>query len=82
MDLEDEQTVDPAIFTEKAVGTYIEEMSKLHEQHLARASTILSPRQLEQFKASQKQMRAMQEMGMKMASKMFGGGEAGASDSQ
>ncbi len=43
---------------------------------MAKAATILTPPQLEQFKANQKQQRAMQEMGMNMAAKMFGQGKA------
>jgi len=72
VDFEDEAETDPTLFTEEKVATYMEEMSRLQERVHVRAGEILTPEQLEQFGASQKQMQAMQEMGMKMAAQMFG----------
>jgi len=50
----------------------LEDGAKLQEQYATRAAAILTPSQLEQFKAGLKQQQAMQEMGMQMATKMFG----------
>ena len=71
----DTQTPDPSQFTPERITQILEDSAKLQEQYVAKAATILTPSQLEQFKASQKQQQAMQEMGMKMAAKMFGQGQ-------
>ena len=63
---------DPSVFNEQSIAQYLREYAQLQEQSLARAAAVLSPAQLEQFKSSQAQQRAMQEMGMKMAAQMFG----------
>jgi hypothetical protein len=67
---------DPSQFTPEKITQLLEESAKLQEQYVTKAATILTPTQLEQFKANQKQQRAMQEMGMKMAVKMFGQGKS------
>ncbi len=72
----DQQMPDPSQFTPEKITQLLEESAKLQEQYVAKAATILTPTQLEQFKANQKQQRAMQEMGMKMAAKMFGQGQS------
>jgi len=71
----DKQTPDPSQFTPERITQILEESARLQEQYVAKAATILTPSQLEQFKANQKQQQAMQEMGMKMAAKMFGQGQ-------
>lgn len=71
----DKQTPDPSQFTPERITQFLEESARLQEQYVAKAATILTPTQLEQFKANQKQQQAMQEMGMKMAAKMFGQGQ-------
>jgi len=68
----DKQSADPSQFTPERITQMLEESAKLQEQYVAKAATILTPSQLEQFKANQKQQQAMQEMGMRMAAKMFG----------
>lgn len=68
----DKQGMDPEQLTPELISKLLAEQAKLQEQYTVRAATILTPSQLEQFKASQKQQQAMQEMGMKMAAKMFG----------
>jgi hypothetical protein len=72
----DQQMQDPSQFTPENITQLLEESAKLQEKYVTKAATILTPPQLEQFKANQKQQRAMQEMGMKMAEKMFGQGKA------
>jgi hypothetical protein len=72
----DQQTPDPSQFTPERITQFLEESAKLQEQYVTKAATILTPTQLEQFKANQKQQQAMQEMGMKMAAKMFGQGQS------
>jgi hypothetical protein len=68
----DKQTADPSQFTPERIEQLLAENAKLQEQYVAKAAAILTPAQLEQFKANQKQQQAMQEMGMRMATKMFG----------
>jgi hypothetical protein len=68
--------VDPSQFTPERMTQMLEESAKLQEQYIEKAATILTPSQLEQFKANQKQQQAIQEMGMKMATEMFGQGQA------
>lgn len=70
--LEDKQAPDFSQFTPDRITKMLADSAKLQEQYIARAAAILTPAQLEQFKANQKQQQAMQEMGMKMAAKMFG----------
>lgn len=68
----DKQNADPDQFTPEKIAKLLEDSAKLQEQYVARAAAILTPSQLELFKANQKQQLAMQEMGMKMAAKMLG----------
>jgi len=68
----DMQSADPSQFTPERIAKLLAENAKLQEQYAAKAATILTPNQLEQFKANQKQQQAMQEMGLRMAGKMFG----------
>jgi hypothetical protein len=71
MDFDPKEALDFSTFDEETVAAYMNEVSLLQEKYLARARVILSESQLEQFAASLKQQRAMQEMGMKMAIQMF-----------
>jgi len=63
---------DPATFTDEMLTNQLAQMAQLQDKSLARASAILNAGQLEQFKASQERLRAMQQMGLKMAAQMFG----------
>ncbi len=66
------QAPDPAQMTEEKIAQTLQQMEQLQQRNLARAATILTPAQLEQFKQYQKQMANMQSMGLKMAAQMFG----------
>lgn len=63
---------DPKQFTEEKMAETIKVWEQSQAKYLERAATILSPTQLEQFKKSQEQQRALMQMGIKMASQMFG----------
>lgn len=65
------ETADPTAFTEEKIAAHLKDMARLQENYLLRARSILTPAQFEQFKKSQDQQRAMQEMGMKMAAQML-----------
>lgn len=71
-ELADQKAADPSMFTPERITKMLEESAKLQEQYVAKAAEILTPSQLELFRANQKQQQAMQEMGMNMAAKMFG----------
>lgn len=66
------QPADPGQFTPERIAKLLEESAKLQAQYVARAAEILTPSQLEVFEANLKQQQAMQEMGLRMAAKMFG----------
>jgi CRISPR/Cas system-associated endoribonuclease Cas2 len=70
-----QQTPDPSQFTQEGIAKMQEESARLQEAYVAEAAKILTPVQLEQFKANLKQQQAMQEMGLRMAAKMFGQGK-------
>lgn len=63
---------DPSTFTEAMITNQLAVMSQLQARNVERAAKVLTPPQLEEFKKNQEQMRTMQEMGMRMASQMFG----------
>ena len=77
-DVSSPQAVDPSQFTPEGIEKILADSARLQEQYVAKAAEVLTPAQLEQFKANQKQQQAMQEMGMRMATKMFGQGQADA----
>jgi hypothetical protein len=66
---------DPATFTAAGLTRAMEEMKKVEAGYDRSAQGILTPTQYAEFKKFAEQQRAMQEMGMKMASEMFGAGE-------
>ena len=68
---------DPTTFTEAAITNQLAAMAQLQEKATERATKVLTASQLKEFEKSQEQMRAMQEMGMKMASQLFGGNKGG-----
>lgn len=74
--MDKQENFDPSIFSEEVMAQHMAELARLQEKYLARASAVLTPVQLEQFRQNQKQQMAMQEMGMKMAMQMFGGSKA------
>ena len=68
---------DPDIFNSSAkMEAYLRDFAQLQANCQARASAILSPRQLKQFNQTQEQARLMNELGMKMASKLLSGSKA------
>jgi hypothetical protein len=62
---------DPSRLTAEDMETMLRESAKLREKYVARAASVLTPRQLEQFKASQDQQQALLEMGLKMSASRF-----------
>jgi hypothetical protein len=58
-------------FAPEQIAKRLEEAAKLQAKYLARAATILTPSQLEQFKVHQEQSRALEEMAQKMAARML-----------
>lgn len=69
--LDDQDSYDPSKLTEEAINQHIEELSRSQEKYIARAKEILTESQMVKFKNFLDQQRNMQEMGMKMAAKMF-----------
>jgi hypothetical protein len=65
---------DPSQFTPANLEKMTESMNKMQEQYAATAQKILSPGQYQQFTKFMEQQKAMNEMGMKFAAQMFGGG--------
>ena len=65
------QVPDPSQMTEEKIAQSLQQMEQLQQRSLARAETILTPAQLEQFKQYQKQTADMQAIGLKMAAQMF-----------
>lgn len=63
---------DPAKFTEEGMAEMQKQLEQLQDKYLQSAAKILNTTQLEQFKKSMEQQRAMQAMGLKMAAQMFG----------
>ncbi len=70
-DFSQNENFDPANMTEETVTQYMDELGRVQDNYISRAGQILSETQLEKFTSAMKQQRAMQEMGMKMAIKMF-----------
>lgn len=75
-DFEDPANMGGNTFTEERIVKHMEELSALQERNATRAAGILNETQLKGFKASQEQQRSMQEMGLRMASQMFGSAPA------
>jgi outer membrane murein-binding lipoprotein Lpp len=63
---------DPSRFTDESIADAQKQMEQLNQQDAARAATILTPAQLEQFTKFQQSMTSMQAAGLKMAAQMFG----------
>ena len=70
-DFSQNENFDPANMTEETVTQYMDELGRVQDGYISRAGQILSDTQMETFTSVMKQQRAMQEMGMKMAIKMF-----------
>ena len=66
------KTPDPSQLTEQNVAEALKQLEQLQQRSADRAAGILTPAQLEQFTKWQQQWSAMQTMGLKMASQMFG----------
>ena len=71
-----QESMNPLQFDPEMMERQLEESAMLHEQYIEIAAEMLTPSQLDQFKSSLEQQRAMQEMGMKMLSGMFEDQEA------
>ena len=69
---EEGKEIDPTSLSPDKVSLHLEEMGELDREQLERATEILTPEQLTQFKAHLEQQRSMREMGMKMFATMFG----------
>jgi len=65
-------TPDPSKFSEEGIAEALKQMEALQQRDAARAATILTPAQLDQFTKFQQQMNGMAAAGMKMAAQMFG----------
>ena len=74
-DYNDQNKFDPTSLTEASVARFLEQQAQLQHNVASSAGTLLTPEQQEIFTQSQEQMRAMQEMGLKMAQQMFKPGE-------
>jgi hypothetical protein len=70
-DLQNPNTVDPSQFNPEQINRILADMQAVYEQYLTRAESILTPQQLEQFRAFLDQQRGMQEMGLRMMQRMF-----------
>ncbi len=70
-DLQNPNTVDPGQFNPEQIDQILADMRAVYEQYLLRAESILTPQQLEQFRAYLDQQRGMQEMGLRMMQRMF-----------
>lgn len=71
-DFSDQDEVDFASLTEEKVANYLVEFDSLNASIAERADKILSEEQMVVFLENQQQMKAMQEMGLKMTVQMFG----------
>ncbi len=74
-DYNDQNKFDPTTLTEESVARFLEQQNELQVNIANSAGQVLTPEQQEVFQQSQQQMRAMQEMGLKMARQLFKGGE-------
>lgn len=81
-DFSQNENLDPANMTEETITQYMDELGRVQDNYISRAGQILSDTQLEKFTSAMKQQRAMQEMGMKMAIKMFSQSSDNASESE
>jgi len=61
-----------SLLTDENIDKFTQEREQFDDQFLARAQQILTPEQLQAFKAFQATQRQMQIMGMKMAKQMLG----------
>jgi len=66
------QSADPSQFSEERIAETLKQMEQLQQRYAERATTILTPTQLDQFTKFEQQMSSVQEAGMKMAAQMFG----------
>lgn len=67
----DPNQTDPSKFTADGIAEMQKVLERLQDKYVETAAGVLSATQLEQFKKTMEQQRAMQEMGLKMAAKMF-----------
>jgi len=70
--LNNSNTMNPGQFTPEQIDALIRDLRAVADQYIERATPILTPQQLEQFRAYLDQQRGMQEMGLRMMLQMFG----------
>jgi len=66
---------EPGQFTEEKMTGAVTQLEQMHAKYVERATAILTPQQLEQFRSSLEQQRSMMTVAMKMAGQMFGQSE-------
>ncbi len=76
-DFEDPNNMNSGRFPKEQMDTYLREKEELDGRIFERAHAILTPEQLEAFKATQTQQLKLMEMGMRMATEMFGSEKEG-----
>ena len=76
-DFEDPNNTNFGGFSKEKMDTYLQEKGELDRRIFERARVILGPEQLEAFKAAQTQQQKLMEMGMRMATQMFGSEKEG-----
>lgn len=62
------------LLTSETIDKQIQWMTDYNQRVLDRAAGFLTPEQLKSYREMQEQQAAMQQMGLKMAKEMFGGG--------
>ena len=65
------------LMTSENIDKQIQWMTDYNQRVLGRAAEFLTPEQLKSYREMQEQQAAMQQMGLKMAKEMFGGGKSG-----
>lgn len=68
---QDQNTFDPAMFTEERIAQQIKDLRALNQRISERAGGLLTADQRKVFEASQESMLRMQESSLQMAAKMF-----------
>jgi hypothetical protein len=71
--LHNPNAMNPENFTEEKINQLLQDMKKLNEQYVNRATGIMNEEQLRRFTSFMEQQQAMQEMGLRMSLQMFKG---------
>lgn len=72
-DLHNPNAMSPENFTEEKINQLLQDLKKLNENYVSRATGILNEEQLRRFTSFMEQQQAMQEMGLRMSLQMFKG---------